>query len=32
MCDEIIGTGGNLLGVVLNKRRHHLPNWLARWF
>lgn len=31
MCDEIIGTGGNLLGVVLNKRRHYLPAWLARW-
>ena len=31
MCDEIIGTGGNLLGIVLNKRRQHLPAWLARW-
>lgn len=31
MCDEIIGTGGNLLGVVLNKRRQHLPPWLAQW-
>ena len=29
ICEEIVGSGGNLLGVVLNKRRRHIPSWLA---
>lgn len=29
--DQIIGSGGTLLGVVLNKRKHHLPDWLRRF-
>jgi Mrp family chromosome partitioning ATPase len=27
---SIKGGNGNVLGVVLNKRRYHIPNWLYR--
>lgn len=27
---QILGAGGNLLGLVLNKRRYEVPNWLYR--
>jgi protein-tyrosine kinase len=26
--DHILHAGGNLLGVVFNKQRHYIPNWL----
>lgn len=29
--ENIVKVGGNLLGVVLNKRRHYIPPWLSRF-
>jgi hypothetical protein len=29
--ENITKVGGNLLGMVLNKRRHYLPSWLSRF-
>jgi Mrp family chromosome partitioning ATPase len=28
--DQIIKAGGNILGLILNKRRHHIPNFLYK--
>jgi Mrp family chromosome partitioning ATPase len=28
---EIEGTGGKILGVVLNRRRFRIPEWIYRW-
>ncbi|OPY68864.1 MAG: Tyrosine-protein kinase YwqD [Syntrophorhabdaceae bacterium PtaU1.Bin034] len=29
--DSIIDSGGNILGVVFNKRRYHIPGWIYKW-
>jgi Mrp family chromosome partitioning ATPase len=29
--NDLAGAGGNLIGVVFNKRRNHIPAWLARF-
>lgn len=30
--EKVIKSGGNLLGIVFNKRRYHIPAWLYRYF
>jgi Mrp family chromosome partitioning ATPase len=28
--DKIKGSGGNILGIVLNKRRYYIPEWVYK--